>query len=58
MENLTTNLLTKAGTNLLKTTGIILLSSFINQELRNSTRATNESFAQNIKYWRNKTSRT
>ncbi|MDR3595057.1 hypothetical protein [Clostridium sp.] len=59
MQNITsTYLLTKTATNLLKTTGILLLSNLISQELRNSTKSTNDSLAQNIRYWRNRAKRT
>lgn len=55
MQNITsTYLLTKTATNLVKTTGILLLSNLISQELRNSTKSTNDSLAQNIRYWRNR----
>lgn len=51
------NLLTKTGINLFKTTSLLLASNILTQQLKNSTKDTNETLAQSIRYWRNKTSR-
>jgi glutamine cyclotransferase len=49
MKTTFTNSLTKLGTTLLKTTGIFIMSTIVNQELRNSTKTTLETLTQQIR---------